>query len=386
MTLGEYDIAVIGSGIAGASLAAALPETTKVLLIEGEGMPGFHSTGRSAAIYSGIYGNATIMALSRASLAFLSNPPDGFADHPLTSSRGILFVARADQLASLHAMASQPLVQAATRLLAADEIASVFPHMRQGHAEGAIYEQNAFDLDVGGLQHGFLAKAKRCGVTRALAARVRAIEPERGGWRIDTEAGQFRASVVVNAAGAWADELALMAGASPCGVGGRRRTVVLTDIDNPAAVAGDAPMVVDIDERFYFKPESGGLLISPADETPVPPGDVQPEEIDIAIGIDRVMTATTLSVRRVRRSWAGLRNFTSDRTPVVGYDPGVDGFFWLAGQGGYGIQTAPALSRLAAALVGGKTPPADILDHGLDVASLSPSRFREPAPLTVAGR
>ena len=187
----------------------------------------------------------------------------------------------------------------------------------------------------------------------------------------------FAAPVVVNAAGAWADVVAELAGARPIGLQPMRRTALL--VDPPEGVRiDDWPMVIDVEETFYFKPDAGLLLLSPADETPSPPCDAQPEALDVAVAIDRVQTATTLEVRRVRHRWAGLRSFVADRAPVAGWDPEAAGFFWLAGQGGYGIQTAPAMARTAAALLQNEALPGDLVDAGVDPRALSPERLQGP--------
>ncbi|ARR55454.1 FAD-dependent oxidoreductase [Rhizorhabdus wittichii DC-6] len=373
MTAPHFHIAIVGAGIAGASLAANLPTGQRVLLVEGEDVPGFHSTGRSAAIFSGIYGNAPVRALSRASFDFFSSPPDGFCDAPLISDRGVLFLVGGDQSASLEKMLEEPDVRGATRLVDVAEAVAMVPYLKPDSIACGLYEPDAMDLDVSLLHSAFLRQARARGVEYAGSASVSAISRLDGAWTLHTPKGDFTADVLVNAAGAWADQLAGMAGAAPRGIRPMRRTMVLADIAGDAVDHG-CPMVVDIDEQFYFRPESGGLLLSPADETPVEPGDVHPEELDIAIAIDRVEAVAALTFRRVRSSWAGLRSFAPDKTPVVGFDGAVPNFFWLAGQGGYGIQTAPALGRLAAALLMGEVLPQRLADHGVDARALDPNR------------
>ena len=368
-----FDVAIIGAGVAGASLAAYLPSDLKVALIEGEETAGYHSTGRSAAIFSTIYGNGAIRALTRASEAFFTAPPQGFAASPLVSPRGVLFIARAEQRDAMAAFAAAPDVAEATRRLSIDGAMEVCPQLRRDTIVEALHEPGARDLDVHALHNGFLRAARRSGHRFFNDAMVTGLHRDADQWIVDTPAGRLRATIVVNAAGAWAASVARLARAAHLDITPRRRTMVLAETGG-AGLAHDCPLVVDVEEQFYFKPESGGVLISPADETATIPSDVQPEELDVAIAIDRFERATTLPIRRVRSSWAGLRNFAPDRTPVVGFDREAEGFFWLAGQGGFGIQTAPALGRLAAALVQRAPTPRDIVDQGLDPGQLSPKR------------
>jgi D-arginine dehydrogenase len=369
-----FDVVVLGAGMAGASVAAHLSASLKVALVEREDQPGRHATGRSTAIYSETYGNAVIRALSKASRAFFETPPTGFTDTPLIRPRGVIHVARDDQLGALRAFHAAPDVAPVTRWLGADEARALSPMFRGDQLAAAVQEPGAADLDVNALHQVYLRLFRRNGGRLILDADVTGLAPSGEGWRIQTSAGKLSAGVVVNAAGAWADTVAGLAGVATIGLEPRRRTVLRFD-PPPGVDISDWPVAIDIDEQFYFKPDAGLLLLTPADETPSPPCDAQPEELDVAIAIDRLQRATFLEVGQVRSRWAGLRTFAPDRTPVVGYDREAKGFFWLAGQGGYGIQTAPALSRLAAALVKGEVPPADILACGISVADLSPARF-----------
>lgn len=374
MTETGFDIVVIGAGIAGASVAAELARTHRVALLEREDLPGYHSTGRSAALFSEIYGNEPVRALSRASRDFFFNTPDGFSPSPLVKPRGSLHIAAPAQLSILKGFAASPDVEASVRMVSAEEALRLCPILRRECVAAAVIEDDAADVDVNALHQGYLRQFQALGGTLVLNAFVQTLRHGKQGWRIETERDVFSAGIVVNAAGAWADSIAAMAGAQPLNIQPCRRTAILVEL--PAGVTPDAwPMVIDIEEAFYMKPDAGLLLVSPADETPVDPSDVQPEELDVAIAVDRIETATTLQVKRIRKRWAGLRSFAPDRSPVIGYDATVPGFFWLAAQGGYGIQTAPAASRLAATLVRGETPGSDDL-----VAQLSPSRFiQEPA-------
>lgn len=374
-----FDVLIIGAGIAGASLAASLPAGSRVALIEREAQPGYHSTGRSAALFSQIYGNAAIRALSRASRAFLFDPPPEFTPTPLVAPRGALHIARRDQWASFEAMAALPDVAAGARIVDPAEAGRLSPLLRDDYVGHALFEADARDIDVNALHQGYLRQFRANGGKLRLDSDVHRIERVGDRWRVTTSTGDFLSPIVVNAAGAWADKVGAMAGAAPVGLTPRRRTAVLVEGADGPAVAASA-MTIDIDETFYFKPDAGLLLLSPADETPVDACDAQPEEIDVALAIDRVEQATTLKVRRVRAKWAGLRSFVEDRGPVVGFDPGLPGFFWLAGQGGYGIQTAPAMGRLAASLVRGRDVPADLLDCGLDVTQVAPERLARLEP------
>ena len=250
------------------------------------------------------------------------------------------------------------------------------PILRSEAVSRAIFEPGSSDIDTHGLHAGYLRLARARGADLRLNAGIERIERRAAGWRVTLAGGDaVTARVIVNAAGAWADPVAEMAGASPLGLTPRRRTVIL--IEPPAGLAIDTwPTVIDVDEQFYFKPESGRLLASPGDETPSAPGDAAPEEIDIAFCVDRLQAATTLSISHVRRSWAGLRTFAPDRTPVFGYDPHIAGFFWFAGQGGYGMQTAPAAARLGAALALEREIPPELGERGLASAPFSPCRWR----------
>lgn len=369
----DVDVAILGAGIAGASLAGELASGASVALLEREAQPGYHTTGRSAALFSTTYGPPVIRALSRASRPFLETPPEGFAAAPLLAPRGALMAAREDQLDALEALATG-VAPGALRRVSGGEARRLSPLLRESCAAG-LHEEGARDLDVHALHQGCLRRLTRAGGTLRLNAEALAIEREGGRWRVETRGGAVRATTLVNAAGAWADEVAGMAGAPRIGLQPKRRTALI--VRAPEGVEPDRwPMTIDIDEAFYLKPEAGRLLISPADETPSPPCDAQPEDLDVAICVDRIMTAFDLDIRRIERKWAGLRSFVADKAPVAGFDPAAPGFFWLAAQGGYGVQTAPALARLSAALILDRPVPADILDEGVSEAALSPARLR----------
>jgi D-arginine dehydrogenase len=374
----ETDVLVIGAGMAGASAAAEIAASHRVVLLEREAQPGYHSTGRSAALFSETYGNAVVRALSRASRQFLYSPPDGFAPQALVRERGSLHIARADQLGKLKAFLALPDVAAHTRPMDAAETRRRCPILRADYVAAAVFEPNAADVDVHSLHQGYLRLMRARGGTLVTEAGVTELTRTRGRWTVRTEAGEFSAPVVVNAAGAWADEVAKLAGASPLAIVPYKRTAIL--VDPPLGLKIDnLPNTIDIAELFYFKPDAGKIFLSPADETPSPPCDAQADEMDIALAIDRVQAAAAIDVRTVRRKWAGLRSFAPDRSPVIGFDARVEGFFWLAGQGGYGIQTAPAAATLAAALIRDGAVPEDLAAFRIHELDLSPRRFAAKA-------
>ncbi|MGH8216624.1 MAG: NAD(P)/FAD-dependent oxidoreductase [Rhodanobacteraceae bacterium] len=374
MSTTDVDVVIIGAGIAGASVAAQLSSDVRVAVLEREDQPGYHTTGRSAAIFSEIYGNAPIRALSRASRTFFFEPPADFSNAPLVAKRGSLFIARPDQVGRLDTFAALPEVAGATKRLSTKEACAICPMLRESYLGATLYEPAASDMNVHALLHGYLRQMRRYGGRLVTGATVQAIDQAGGSWRVQTSAGVFIAPIVVNAAGAWVDLIADLAGAARIGIEPLRRTAALVDAPAGSEISG-WPMTIDIDEQFYFKPDAGKILLSPGDETPSDPCDAAPEHWDVAVAVDRVEAATTLKIMHVRQKWAGLRCFVADRTPVVGYDPTLQGFFWLAALGGYGIQTSPAMGRVAAALVLKRQPPADVLAAGVDSASLATERL-----------
>lgn len=369
----QADVVIVGAGIAGASLAAELAADMRVVLLERESQPGYHTTGRSAALFSQIYGPEPIRALTRASAGFLHNPPRGFAGNPLLRPRRVLMTATSEQVEAVTRTFAEVRGRGDVGLISGNEARALMPLLKPDHSAMALAENDAADIDVHALHQGYLRGLTMAGGRVETSSGVEALERTAEGWEVATRGRVWRAPVVVNAAGAWADELARMAGAATVGLTPKRRTALI--VDGPGGKADDAwPMVVDIDEQFYLKPDAGRLLISPADETPSPPCDAQPEEMDVAICIDRIECAFDLQVRQVLNRWAGLRSFVADKAPVVGFAQDAPGFFWLAGQGGYGIQSSPAVARLAAAMIGGRAVPADIAAQGLDLDALSPQR------------
>ncbi len=368
------DVIVLGAGMAGASVAAELAPGRRVLLLECEDQPGMHATGRSAAMFFESYGNATVRALTRASREFLEQPPEGFADTPLLSPRGAMFVADAARIFLLEAMLEADPVTGQYRPLDAAAAREHCPLLSEHWVAGALLDESGHDMDVATIHLGYLKRGRSAGMQLVTGTGDTRIERVGDTWQVHTRIGKFTAPVLVNAAGAWADQVAQQAGARLIGLQPLRRTAVLLPAPAGYTIA-NWPMVIDVEEEFYFKPDAGQLLLSPANEDPMEPCDAFPDDIDVAIAVDRFENATGMRVDRVGHSWAGLRSFVADRSPVVGYDADVPGFFWLAGQGGYGIQMAPALARAAAALVAGKSLPADIEEQGVSELALSPARL-----------
>ncbi len=363
----RYDIAIVGAGMAGASLAAAIGDAARVILIETESQPGYHATGRSAAFWSETYGGPAVQPLTSASGPVLE--AGGFL-----RPRGGLHIADAGGEAELVALAAE-FAGSGVVLEPVDRagLATVVPGLRAGWGRG-LAEPTCRDIDVAALHAAALAQARAGGATLACDAEVGAIAREGGAWRIDTRAGTFRADILVDAAGAWAGPVAAMAGAQPIAIAPMRRTIVQLVVD--PAPPPDLPLVMDAAGGFYFKAEAGGRLwLSPHDETPVPPQDVAAEELDVAIAIDRLEQVVDWRIVRRERAWAGLRSFAPDRVPVYGFDGRAPGFFWCAGQGGFGIQTAPAAAALATALLLRRALPDWI--GGIDAERYAPGRFSD---------
>lgn len=363
--MAEFDIAIIGAGIAGASLAAECGGHARVLLLEAEDMPGYHTTGRSAAFWEECYGGPEIVPLTLASGPYLR-------DNGFLSPRGALYIAREDGVAALDAFMEKFGSTGATieRIGRAAMLEKV-PGLREDWTD-AVWEPLCSDIDVAALHQHYLSLAKRHGVELHCRARVARADRSDSEWRIASEDGRsWTATTLVNAAGAWADELAHIAGARPLGIQPLRRTICQL-VTDPQPLA-DQPLVLDIGGQFYFKPEAGRVWLSPHDEEPSSPCDAAPEELAVAEAIDRFEQVVDWQIKRVERKWAGLRSFAPDRLPVYGADPRCDGLFWFAGQGGYGIQTAPAAAKLAAQLLLGLDP--DDFTSGLDASLYSPARF-----------
>ena len=370
----DFDVLIIGGGIAGAALASRIAAVRRVGVLEMEEQPGYHSTGRSAAVYVEGYGNPVIRSLTRASREFFFSPPSQFTEERLVAPRQVLIFGRTDRREAFEAFLDQHLPSPHLELVDAQTAVALCPVLRSDGLLGAVVDNGAADVEVHTLHQAYLRQFNRRGGRVLLQSRVEAITYAADGrWVLTTPQGSCRAKVIVNAAGAWADEVARMAGARPVGIEPRRRTAAL--IEPPEGVSAESwPMIVDADETFYMKPDAGLLLISPADETLSTPADAQPEDLDIAIAADRAETFTTLKVNRIKGKWAGLRTFVSDRSPVVGFDDASPGFFWMAALGGYGIQTAPALSALAAKLLLETLTARDLGTFDFNLADISPAR------------
>ena len=366
-----WDVVVIGGGIAGVSAGYYLTKAgLNVLVVEKEPQLAYHTTGRSAAVLYESYGTQATQKLTAASLRFLNNPPAELVDAPLVRPRGLLLVAQKHQKERLqeeaaHGVGLEPATPA--------NVSSMVPVMRSEGLEGGLLEPQAADLDAAGLHQAFVRGMRRSGGTIRTSSPVEALVRSGGCWMVRVSGEALASRVVVNAAGAWCDLVARLAGVEPVGLVPMRRTAFMV----PGRLEwSEWPVVVDIDQQWYFKPDGEQLLCSPGEENPSPPCDARPREVDIALAIDRINRATTLNIRTVRSSWTGLRSFVADRSMVIGFDPVTEGFFWLAGQGGTGIQTAPAVGRLAAALITEGIPPEDQVEHGVRVEDFSPARFR----------
>jgi D-arginine dehydrogenase len=339
----DVDVAVVGGGMAGMSVAAELASTHSVAVLEQENQLAHHATGRSAAAFLESYGSPEVRALTRASRPLIESAD---TPTPLLTPRPLLWIAAVDDGPALDRMvAEQPGLQ----VLTPAEARKICPVVRDGYLAGAALEPDAQDIDVAALHQVYVRRAQQAGVVVLRASRLVGATRKSGRWLLHHSSGDLTAGCVVNAAGAWADEVGALLGARRRGLEPLRRTIAIARAQPPVDPAW--PLVADVDEAFYFRPEGPHVLLSPADETPSPPCDARPDEADVALAIERVNAATTLGIRSVVTTWAGLRTFAPDRNPVVGPDPDVPDLIWLAGQGGYGIQTAPALARLTATTV-----------------------------------
>jgi D-arginine dehydrogenase len=366
---------IIGGGIAAASTAYWLSQNAQVLLLEQESQPGYHSTGRSAALFMESYGTPQVRALTMASRAFLQAPPDGFSEYPLLTPRGAMMVAEhgQDDMLRSHWDVMRQVTQKG-RLLNSQEACDYFPVLRAEKILGGIYEPDASDMDVHSIHQGYLRGAKKNGAQLICDAQVTQIKRSSKVWHVQADGHTYEARVLINAAGAWADAVAEMAGVKPIGLVPKRRSALI--FEPPIGLnCADWPMTIGIDESWYIKPDAGKLLGSPANADPVAPHDVQPEELDIAMAIDRIQSMTTLEIRRPIRSWAGLRSFVADGDLVAGFDLQVENFFWVAAQGGYGIQTSAAMGACCAALARHQELPSHATSYGLTQSMLSPHRL-----------
>ncbi|MDG1438800.1 MAG: FAD-binding oxidoreductase [Emcibacteraceae bacterium] len=375
----KADFVIIGAGIAGASVAYELSKHGKVIILERESQPGYHTTGRSAAVLETTYGQGDpiIYALAQIGGKFLNNPPEGFTDHPLLLPRGMLYIAQKNDKEKVIAHYEKiKKVTDDVQLVENEKIKELAPILNDEYNSLAVYLKNELaDIDVHALHEGYLkgAKARNCELYSD--AEVININHQENNWSVKTAAGEFSAPVIINAAGAWVDEVARMAGVKEIGITPMRRTMVVI---NPPEGCGDInkmPMINELVDTFYFKPDAGKIIISPCDKTPSEPCDAQPEEIDVAYAAHYFEQCTGHEVRNVEHKWAGLRNRTKDGYPAVGFAPDAKGFFWLAGQEGIGIMTSPSLSRLAASMVLGDDIPSDLKEIGIDEAGLNVARF-----------
>lgn len=368
--MSDFDIAIIGAGIAGASLAAEISAHKSVLLLEAEAHPGYHSTGRSAAFWDESYGGPAVQPLTTASGPFLASPPIDFHDGPLMNPRGALHIGTdADHIRADALLAD--FADSGVRFERLDRggIETHVPGLLPAWTSG-LWEPDCCDIDVGALHGAYLRQARRQNVVLHCNARLQSARWNAGHWILEAMGTTFTADIIVNAAGAWADDVARLAHIRPLAIQPYRRTIAQLSV-SPSAPA-NLPLVIGLDGSFYFKPDSGGTLwLSPHDETPTPPCDTAPEELDVAVAIARLQEVVDWDIRRVEHKWAGLRSFAPDRKPVIGPDPANPSFFWLAGQGGFGIQTAPAAARLAASMLSDRIdPPA-----GVDGTAYLPARL-----------
>lgn len=365
ITMHDFDIIIIGSGICGAGLAANLPCNKRILMLEMEPQPGFHSTGRSAALYIRSYGNASIRTLNELSLPFFKDFQAHGKDESLLTQRGFLSICLHGQDEMFESFLQEnPTLKEISVQQALDYV----PLLRPETFSRAVYEPEAYDIDVARMHQSWLKLAAKKGCVLKCKSEVLSLEKKADGWLVDTGSKTYHTKIVVNSAGAWADGVAGLAALAPIGLTPKRRSIVVTPLpDNCHSESW--PLFCDAGDNWYAKPESGKLLISPADADPVTACDIYPDDMVIAEGIHRFESAVDFDVKRIENKWAGLRTFAPDNTPVVGFDPRSEGFFWLAGQGGYGIQTAPALSQVAAALLEGKST------HPKLETALSPARF-----------
>ena len=377
-----FDVAIVGGGIAGVSAGAHLAEAgLSTVLLEAEPTLAYHTTGRSAAQYLENYGNDTVRRLTMASRPFLEDPGEFGEGRSLLGPRPLLQAGRTDTVAKLQADVerAKDLVPS-TVFVDGDEARRILPILRDD-IEGALYEPNSMDIDVAGLHQVYVRRMRAGGGVIRRSWPVGSIERAGSAWRVGSAAGEqverIDAAVVVNAAGAWGDRVAALAGVAPLGLRPLRRTIAVAALParwDPTEVAAwpltsfesvSGPM------SGYCKPEPGGLMVSPADETPSPPCDAKPDEIDVARGLAVLAEFTTLQITRVRTTWAGLRTFTADRTPVAGFAPDTEGFFWLVGQGGYGIHTAESMGRATCSLIARGAMPGHLAD--LDLSATRPT-------------
>lgn len=368
-----YDFAVIGAGISGASVAAELCKSGSVIVLEAESSPGYHSTGRSAALFTPNYGPELVRKISRLSYDFLKNPPEGFTNNKLLAPRGMMSVAMGQPLSTLNPLVD--LAKGEIELIDQERTLELAPFLNSDSVRGAAYERAVEDIDVASLHQGFLKVLSRSGGLLRVDMAVKGLSRHQGVWNIAAGDEILRSRVVINAAGAWADCIGRMAGLRPIQLSPKRRSAILVDAPLTTELA-NVPAMDFVGVDNYIKPEKTRLMVSPGDAVPVAPQDIQVDDYDIAVLVDWLESATSICVGRIDHQWAGLRSFVPDGLPVVGFDSEAEGFFWLAAQGGYGIMMAPSLGRLSAELILRDRFPEDFIDVGIKRENLSPARIR----------
>lgn len=369
------DVAIIGGGIAGISLAHFLAPHRSVVVLERESASGYHSTGRSAAEFTHRFHTPLVGKLAGISYRFLTEPPVGFSETELLKRRGNLLIANEEKRERLaQVFAEETAAAPGLERLTVGQAIERAPILNPDYVADAFYDPDCWDIEVENLLQGFAKSARASGARISTGSEVSKVRREAGDWVLETGAGDERAGIVVNAAGAWADKVAEICGVAPLGLVPYRRTAITID-PPPGVDVGALPEICEIDEQFYIKPDAGRLMISPADATQCDPCDAQPEELDVAYAAYYFEQATTVPVSHVASSWAGLRTFAPDRAPVAGFSGKSENFFWLAGQGGFGIQTSPALGQLAASLIANGKMTHDFHAAGLGAGQFSPKRF-----------
>lgn len=372
MANNEFDIIIIGGGIAGAAAGAELSSSARVLILESEEQPGYHATGRSAAFFTTTYGNELSRKIGTVVKPFFCNPPADLTEAKLLHPRDSIFVAKESQLEKLEGL--KAMLGDDVSSISADEICQRVPILKSERVEAGLLDQTGGELDSDTLFQAYLRKFRKNKGVMQCRSEVQSLSREGGIWHVEARNETYTASTVINAAGPWADSVANLAGLEGLGNKPLKRTAILLEVPDHSDIS-NWPMIVDVGAELYFKPDAGLVMVSPADEISSPACDAQPDELDVAITVDRFMTETSVQVRRVNHQWAGLRTFTDDRNPVVGFDSRSEGFFWLAGLGGFGIATAPALAKLTAYLIE-KTVPEQPFTEMLEmIEDLSPCRL-----------
>lgn len=368
-----YEYIVMGAGMAGASAAYELSQNANVLIIEAEKQPGYHSSGRSAALFTRNYGTALVRKINALSEPFFQTPPEGFVGGPLLRPRGALAVAGPGNEHRLDAVLAAGTDDDPVHEITPEEALEMVPFLRRKNVTRAAFEPGVTDIEVATLLVAYLKGFKRRGGEIRTGEPITALTQTHGNWAVTTSKEIYHAKTVINACGAWADEIGALAGATRIGLIAKRRTAIIVDA-TPGYNVATLPCVDFVENDAYIKPDAGKLMVSPGDATPTPPQDAQPDEMDVAVLADWLERETLIPVRRIAHSWAGLRSFVSDESPVVGLDPLVPRFIWHAGQGGYGIMMAPALARAVASLAQDSRLPFDFNAIDVTADALGPAR------------